>query len=155
MLNIIWNYNLPWWRHQMETFLRYWPFVEGIHRSPLDSLTKASDGARTNGWANNRDAGDLRRHRAHYDVTVMCQEWQCYFKLRCVNTSGQIKMTNILQTTFWNGFSWMEIFSFWLLFRRSCSQPPYSQVCLVIEEGISHWLNQWWHSSLTHTRVII
>ena len=25
----------------------------------------------TNGWANIRDAGDLRRHRAHYDVTVM------------------------------------------------------------------------------------
>ena len=23
------------------------------------------------GWANNRDASDLRRHRAHYDVTVM------------------------------------------------------------------------------------
>ena len=22
--------------------------------------------------ANNRDAGDLRRHRAHYDVTLMC-----------------------------------------------------------------------------------
>ena len=27
--------------------------------------------ARTNGWVNNRDAGYLRRHRAHYDVTVM------------------------------------------------------------------------------------
>ena len=25
----------------------------------------------TNGWANNRDAEDLRRHRAHYDVTVV------------------------------------------------------------------------------------
>ena len=25
----------------------------------------------TNGWVNNRDAGDLRRYRAHYDVTVM------------------------------------------------------------------------------------
>ena len=25
----------------------------------------------TNGWANNRNANDLRRHRAHYDVTVM------------------------------------------------------------------------------------
>ena len=25
----------------------------------------------TNGWINNRDAGDLRRHRAHYDVTVI------------------------------------------------------------------------------------
>ena len=23
------------------------------------------------GWANNRDAGDLRRHDAYYDVTVM------------------------------------------------------------------------------------
>ena len=25
----------------------------------------------TNGWVNNQDAGDLRRHRAHYDITVM------------------------------------------------------------------------------------
>ena len=25
----------------------------------------------TNGWANNRDAANLRRHRSHYDVTVM------------------------------------------------------------------------------------
>ena len=25
----------------------------------------------TNGWVNNQDAGDLRRHRAYYDVTVM------------------------------------------------------------------------------------
>ena len=25
----------------------------------------------TNGWANHRDAGDFRRHRAHYDVTVV------------------------------------------------------------------------------------
>ena len=24
-----------------------------------------------NGWVNNSEAGDLRRHRAHYDVTVM------------------------------------------------------------------------------------
>ena len=26
---------------------------------------------RMNGWVNNGEAGDLRRHRAHYDVTVM------------------------------------------------------------------------------------
>ena len=26
---------------------------------------------RTNGWENNRDAGDLIRHHAHYYVTVM------------------------------------------------------------------------------------
>ena len=42
-------------------------------------LTKASDAelwwfficAWINGWVNNREAGDVRRHRAHYDVTVM------------------------------------------------------------------------------------
>ena len=40
--------------------------------------TKASDAelfsltcARINGWVNNGEAGDLRRHRAHYDVSVM------------------------------------------------------------------------------------
>ena len=65
------------WKH----FSRYWPFVRGIHRSPMDSPHKASHTAlwyflwsaseQTNGWANNRDASFLRRHRAHYDVTVM------------------------------------------------------------------------------------
>ena len=25
-----------------------------------------------NGWVNNREAGDLRRYRAHYDIIVMC-----------------------------------------------------------------------------------
>ena len=41
---------VTWWRHQMETFPRYWSFVRGIHRSPVNSLhdrwipcTKASD----------------------------------------------------------------------------------------------------------------
>ena len=27
--------------------------------------------ARIKGWVNNREAGDLRRHLAHYDVIVM------------------------------------------------------------------------------------
>ena len=31
---------------------------------------------RINGWVNNGEAGDLRHHRAHYDVAVMPQgEW--------------------------------------------------------------------------------
>ena len=30
----------PWWRHQMETFSRYCPFVRGIHRSPVNSPHK-------------------------------------------------------------------------------------------------------------------
>ena len=28
-----------------------------------------------NGWVNNREAGDLRRHRPHYDVTLMVFKW--------------------------------------------------------------------------------
>ena len=64
------------WKH----FPRYWPFVWGIHRSPVNSypqrpVTRSFDifliCAPTNGWANNRDAGDLRRHRAHYEIIVM------------------------------------------------------------------------------------
>ena len=32
------------WRcHQIKHFPRHWPFVRRIHRSPVDSLTKASD----------------------------------------------------------------------------------------------------------------
>ena len=33
----------------------------------------------TNGWTNNRDAGDLRPHRTHYDVIIMEQAslWWC------------------------------------------------------------------------------
>ena len=63
------------WKH----FPRYWPFV-GIHRSTVNSLHKGQwRGVLMfslicvwiNGWVNNREAGDLRRYRAHYDVSVM------------------------------------------------------------------------------------
>ena len=61
-------------------FPRFWPFVRGIHRSPVNSPRKGRwrgalmfslIGAWINRWVNNRDAGGLRRHRAHYDVIVM------------------------------------------------------------------------------------
>ena len=64
------------WRH----FPRYWPFVRGIHRSPLNSPHKSQwRGALMfslicawiNRWVNNSEAGDLRRYCAHYDVIVM------------------------------------------------------------------------------------
>ena len=35
-----------------------------------------------NGWENNRKAGDLRRHRAHYDVTVMDSPHLCTLSWR-------------------------------------------------------------------------
>ena len=61
-------------------FPRYWSFMRGIHRSPVNSRHKGQwrgalmfslIWAWMNGWVNNGEAGDLRRHRSHYDVTVM------------------------------------------------------------------------------------
>ena len=50
-----------------------------------------------NGWANKRDAGDLRRHRAHCDVTVMsyiCDLYP-YFILNFLVTMTEIVMRGI------------------------------------------------------------
>ena len=61
-------------------FPRYWPFVRGNHRSPVNSPHKGQWRgtlmfslicARINGWVSNDEAGGLRRQRAHYDVIVM------------------------------------------------------------------------------------
>ena len=76
-----------WWRHQMETCSASLTFVRGIHRrlrgihrSQVNSphtdkwrgaLMFSLICAWTNGWVNNQDAGELKRHRTHYDVTVM------------------------------------------------------------------------------------
>ena len=56
-----------WWRHQMETFSALLALCAG-NQFPLPRPVFY---AWINGWVNNRGAGDLRRHCAHYDVTVM------------------------------------------------------------------------------------
>ena len=64
------------WKH----FSCYWPFVRGIYRSPMNAPYKGQWRGDLilslicvwiNGWVNHHEAGDLRRYRAHYDVTVM------------------------------------------------------------------------------------
>ena len=58
----------------------YWPYVQGIHRLPVNSPHKGQWSralmfsliyAWINGWVNNCEAGDLRHHHAHYEVIVM------------------------------------------------------------------------------------
>ena len=82
-LSILWRYGMETlhddvikWKH----FPRYWPFVRGIYLSPMNSphkgqwrgaLMSSLICARINGWVNNNEAGDLRRHRTHYDVILM------------------------------------------------------------------------------------
>ena len=64
------------WKH----FPRYWPFVRGIHRSPVNSPHRCQwRGAsvfslictRINSWETIVRLVILRRNRTHYDVTVM------------------------------------------------------------------------------------
>ena len=78
------KYNHPSYRYddviKWKHFPRYWHFVWGIHRSPVNSPNKGQwrralmfslIWAWVNGWVNNHAAGDFRRHRVHYDITVM------------------------------------------------------------------------------------
>ena len=76
-----------WWRHQMEIFSAVLALCEGNHRWPVNSSHKGQwrralmislSCALTNGWTNNRDAGDLRRQCTHYDVIVM----RTYFDIK-------------------------------------------------------------------------
>ena len=82
-------------------FPRYWTFVWGIHRSPVSSPHKGQWRgawmvslicAWINPWVNNGEAGDLRRHRAHYDISVMVYTW-C--KLYMPSTKTPINSINI------------------------------------------------------------
>ena len=77
------------WKH----FPRNWPFVRKIHRSPVNFPHKGQwRGALMfsliyvwiNDWANNREAGDLRRQHGHYDVIVMFHPLQNILYLVCV-----------------------------------------------------------------------
>ena len=79
------------WKH----FPRYWPFVRGIHRSPVNSPHESQwRGALMflwfmpwiNGWANNREAGVLRRQHANYDVIV------CLYQCQWSNPNGWVSV---------------------------------------------------------------
>ena len=73
-----------------------------IHRLPVHSPHKGQWRgalmlylicALTNGWVNNRDAGDLRRHRAHYDATVLT--WRLWYTYgRDVVGYWQLRLTS-------------------------------------------------------------
>ena len=98
------------WKH----FPRYWPFVRGIPWSPANSPYKGQwRGALMfplicawiHGCANNREAGDSRRHCAHYDVTVMKTHW------RESHLSAFHSFTDKLRSIDWSPFSsWRRSF---------------------------------------------
>ena len=82
-----WLFTESWWRHQIETLSALLAICVG--NSPVNSPPHKGQwrGALMfslicgciHGWVNNHEAGNLRRHRAHYDVTVMWR--RCWSQL--------------------------------------------------------------------------
>ena len=119
--------SMSWWRHQMKPFsalLALWegnpPVTGGLPSQRLmmrlfDVLFDVLCGC-TNGWANDRNTGDLRHHRTQNYVTVMvftfdvhvsreCPRSHCFFFWRCQEL---IKKKNNSHLRF-SGFSWICI----------------------------------------------
>ena len=95
------------WKH----FLHYWR----IHRSAVNSPHKGQwrralmfslIRASISGWVSNREAVDLRRHRAHNDVIVMVQVMVCHFLGTKLNSNMIQVCHNILSfLSFWQNTS--------------------------------------------------
>ena len=106
------------WKH----FWRYWPFVRGIHRPPVNSPHKgqwrrALMFSLICVWINNREAGDLRRNRAHYDVIAMLSG----------STMGRR----------WNG--WWKMM--WVMWVPNISSWKYTH---TIKKNVETCLNRFW-----------
>ena len=84
IIMVVWqwslSYDASWWRHQMEAFSASLVLCVGNSPVTVNSPYKGQwRGALVfslictwiSGRVNNREAGDLRRRRAHYDVIVM------------------------------------------------------------------------------------
>ena len=67
-------FNSSWGRHQMEVFSALLAICAGNspHKGQWRGVLMFTFiCARIDGWVNNREAGDMRRHRAPYDVIVI------------------------------------------------------------------------------------
>ena len=114
------------WKH----FPRHWPFGRGIHRFPVNSPHKGQWREALmfslicvwiNGWVNNREAGDLRRYRAHYVVIVIYRNY-----IRICVTVFSLHETRLCPLAFISiefGHDWLK---YWF---AACSLP-------------SHYMNQ-------------
>ena len=154
----------------METFPALLALCEGIHRWPVDSFTKARDAellmfclicAWTNGWANNREVGDLRCNGARYDVTVMksftpsdsVTTWSRFFALLVVCV-GKTRVADGFPS---QRSSYAELFCSFVLFKPTSCWIN-SRVAVVRDAmGSQWWLNSrhWIHQLICWILVIL
>ena len=132
----LFNSYRPWWRHQIETFSALLAFcaVNSPHQGQCrGALMFSLICAWTNAWVNNRDAGDLRRHGARYDVSYasVCAKFSVKCVLRESCTIGcQVFLMNIF-------------FSYDVGFRKSYS--TYMALITLKDQLIN--LVRWWYIS--------
>ena len=113
------------WKHSP----RYWPFVWGMHRSPVNSPHKGQwRGALMfslicvwiNGWLNHREASDLRRYRPHYDASVMIISTHLCYGRNMMQFHGSIlNVLSFLES--------LRIVSYMLI----CFSPPGVNVAII------------------------
>ena len=130
--NITFHGDVIQWNH----FPRYWPFVWGIHRWPVNSPHKGQwrDAwmfslicAWINGWENNREGGDLRRHRAHYDVTWWV--WHCFVWNVITNACPKFKAGILWLCHHWS----LDVDMEWIMLYMAIITDPCSWLMLF------HW----------------
>ena len=104
-----------WWRHQMETFSALLAICAGS--SPVPGELPAPHKGQwrgalmfsliwvwIKGWENNREAGDLRRYRAYYDVIVMLMpKMNSHTSLHVLLHIGNCSATGLCVTS-WGNF---------------------------------------------------
>ena len=122
-------------------FPRYWPFVRGIHWSPVDSLHKGQwRGALmlylmcawSNDWVNSLDAGDLRRHGAHCDVIVMGTTKMHWLLSKVVNDIYCVSWSEARQVLWKTSKIWITTPNWWLNYWHRVVKFS-SHICGVIE----------------------
>ena len=139
--------HIAWWSHQMEAFSALLALCAGnspvtgefpAQRPVMRSFDVFFDLGWINGWINNREAGDMRRHRAHYDVVVMnmdcllpkvqrgiacCITMISYWKNITLNGRAICIIMSKLQTIALIILSWYNVITDSLLNKAYCSSP--------------------------------
>ena len=127
----------PWWRHEMETFSALLAICAGNSPVPVNSPHKDQRrGALMfslictwmNAWVNDREAGDLRLYRAHYDVTVMNIKRVTNSMVQILISSCQWKLIQIRFGISWTSQNWFHANWTDLNFCRKGTIPPASSL---------------------------
>ena len=100
--------------------------------------------ARTNGRANNRDAGDLRRNRVHHNVTVM---WQNLHIMHPITNSHSFVMCWFV-AIIWPVLSR----SMWFIYPYALGLPHVSDCASADGVTLEHMDKIGWYLTTTNTR---